>query len=89
MRRIYGSDDLFPDSREHAYHAFETVNYIDCHDSLSSTVAITYRSASWGFFSVEHHGDSGFVKGLDHTFELEVLLIVTTGAILRVRREEV
>ena len=35
MRRIYGSDDLFPDSREHSYHAFQTVNYIDCHDGFT------------------------------------------------------
>ena len=35
MRRIYGSDDLFPDSREHAYHAFQTVNFIDCHDGFT------------------------------------------------------
>ncbi len=27
MRRIYGSDDLFPDSRADAYHAYQTVNY--------------------------------------------------------------
>src|SRR5271169_4964836 len=32
MRRIYGSDDLFPDSRESAYHAYQSVNYIASHD---------------------------------------------------------
>ena len=35
MRRIYGSDDLFPDSKDHAYHAFQTVNYVDCHDGFT------------------------------------------------------
>jgi isoamylase len=35
MRCIYGSDDLFPDSREHAYHAFQTVNYVDSHDGFT------------------------------------------------------
>ena len=35
MRRIYGSDDLFPDSRSDAYHAFQTVNYINSHDGFT------------------------------------------------------
>jgi len=32
MRRLYGSDDLFPDDRMHAYHAWRGVNYVTCHD---------------------------------------------------------
>jgi glycogen operon protein len=43
MRRIYGSDDLFPDSREHAYHAFQTVNYIDCHDGFTLYDLVSYH----------------------------------------------
>jgi isoamylase len=43
MRRIYGSDDLFPDSREHAYHAFQTVNYIDCHDGFTLYDLVSYN----------------------------------------------
>jgi isoamylase len=35
MRRIYGSDDLFPDSRADAYHAFQSVNYFDSHDGFT------------------------------------------------------
>jgi glycogen operon protein len=35
MRRIYGSDDLFPDSRDHAYHAYQTVNYVTSHDGFT------------------------------------------------------
>src|SRR5208282_3721142 len=31
MRRLYGSDDLFPDSRSDAYHAFQSVNFINSH----------------------------------------------------------
>jgi len=42
MRRIYGSDDLFPDSRDHAYHAFQTVNYIDCHDGFTLYDLVSY-----------------------------------------------
>ena len=39
--------------------------------------------------NVEHYGDSGFVKGLDHILEFDMVLIIAMGAILRVRREEV
>jgi len=48
MRRIYGSDDLFPDSREHSYHAFQTVNYIDCHDGFTLYDLASYnRKNNW------------------------------------------
>ncbi len=43
MRRIYGSDDLFPDSREHSYHAFQTLNYIDCHDGFTLYDLVSYN----------------------------------------------
>ncbi|MGA9804015.1 MAG: isoamylase [Terriglobales bacterium] len=43
MRCIYGSDDLFPDGREHAYHAFQTVNYIDCHDGFTLYDLVSYN----------------------------------------------
>ena len=35
LQRIYGSDDLFPDDRLHAYHAYQTVNYVTSHDGLT------------------------------------------------------
>jgi isoamylase len=43
MRRIYGSDDLFPDSRGHVYHAYQTVNYIDCHDGFTLYDLVSYN----------------------------------------------
>jgi glycogen operon protein len=43
MRRIYGSDDLFPDSRAHAYHAYQTVNYIDSHDGFTLYDLVSYN----------------------------------------------
>jgi glycogen operon protein len=43
MRRIYGSDDLFPDSRGDAYHAYQTVNYIDSHDGLTLYDLVSYN----------------------------------------------
>jgi len=43
MRRIYGSDDLFPDTREDAYHAFQTVNYINSHDGFTLYDLVSYN----------------------------------------------
>ena len=43
MRRIYGSDDLFPDSRIDAYHAYQTVNYIDSHDGFTLYDLVSYN----------------------------------------------
>src|SRR5208283_1161835 len=43
MRRIYGSDDLFPDSLAHAYHPYQTVNYIDAHDGFTLYDLVSYN----------------------------------------------
>jgi isoamylase len=34
MRRLYGSDDLFPDEGEQVYRPFQGVSFIDCHDGF-------------------------------------------------------
>ena len=48
MRRIYGSDDLFPDSRAEAYHAYQTVNYVDSHDGFTLYDLVSYdRKRNW------------------------------------------
>ena len=39
---------------------------------------------------IEHDGDACFVESLDHTFEFKMLpIVITSGGILRMRREEV
>jgi len=43
MRRIYGSDDLFPDNRADAYHAYQSVNYIDAHDGFTLYDLVSYN----------------------------------------------
>ncbi|CAG0928546.1 isoamylase [Thermoflexales bacterium] len=35
MRRLYGSDDLFPNTLLDACHPYQTVNFIDCHDGFN------------------------------------------------------
>jgi len=43
MRRIYGSDDLFPDSRTDAYHAYQSVNYLTSHDGFTLYDLVAYN----------------------------------------------
>src|SRR5271155_1390573 len=44
MRRIYGSDDFFPDDRAGAYHAYQSVNYVTSHDGFTLYDLISYNS---------------------------------------------
>jgi glycogen operon protein len=43
MRRLYGSDDLFPDDRMNAYHAHQSVNYITSHDGFTLYDLVAYN----------------------------------------------
>jgi isoamylase len=59
MRRLYGSDDLFPDDREHSYRPFQSVNYVTCHDGLTLCDLVSYtreEDLSWG---CGHEGADG------------------------------
>ena len=44
MTRLYGSDDLFPDQLLHAYHAYQSVNFVTCHDGYSLYDLVAYNS---------------------------------------------
>ncbi len=43
MRRIYGSDDFFPDNRAEAYHAYQTLNYVTSHDGFTLYDLVSYN----------------------------------------------
>jgi len=43
MRRLYGSDDLFPDDRLNAYHAHQSVNYVASHDGFTLYDLVAYN----------------------------------------------
>jgi glycogen operon protein len=43
MRRIYGSDDLFPDTRAEAYHAYQSLNYVTSHDGFTLYDLVSYN----------------------------------------------
>jgi isoamylase len=44
MRRLYGSDDLFPDDRADAYHAYQSVNFLTSHDGFTLYDLVSYNS---------------------------------------------
>ena len=43
MRRIYGSDDLFPDDLDDAYHAYQSINYLTSHDGFTLYDLVAYN----------------------------------------------
>lgn len=43
MRRLYGSDDLFPDSLMDAYHALQSVNFVTAHDGFCLYDLVSYN----------------------------------------------
>lgn len=44
MRRLYGSDDLFPDQLELNYRPFQSVNYICSHDGFCLRDLVSYNN---------------------------------------------
>jgi len=57
MRRLYGSDDLFPDSRAEAYHAYQSVNYITSHDGFTLYDLVSYNQKhNWKNGNNNHDG---------------------------------
>jgi glycogen operon protein len=43
MRRLYGSDDLFPDDLMEAYHPYQSVNYVTSHDGFTLYDQVSYN----------------------------------------------
>ena len=43
MQRLYGSDDLFPDDRQNAFHAYQSVNYVASHDGFTLYDLVSYN----------------------------------------------
>jgi isoamylase len=44
MTRLYGSDDLFPDHLMDSYHAYQSVNFVTCHDGFSLYDLVAYNN---------------------------------------------
>jgi glycogen operon protein len=43
MRRLYGSDDLFPDDLPNAYHPHQSINYVTSHDGFTLYDLVAYN----------------------------------------------
>ena len=68
MRRLYGSDDLFPDDRMNAYHPYQSVNYITSHDGFTLYDLVAYnQKRNWA----NGHGNT---DGTDGELQLELRL---------------
>ncbi len=55
MQRLYGSDDLFPDSLMDSYHAYQSVNFITAHDGFTLYDLVSYN---YKHNEVNGHGNS-------------------------------
>ena len=58
MSRLYGSSDLFPDDLMNAYHPYQSVNYVTCHDGFSLYDLVSYN---------EKHNEANGHKNQDGT----------------------
>ena len=44
ITRLYGSDDLFPDTLQDAYHAYLSINFVTCHDGFNLYDLVSYNT---------------------------------------------
>ncbi len=58
MTRLYGSDDIFPDQVTHAYHAYQSVNFITSHDGFCMYDLVSYNTK---------HNEANGERGADGT----------------------
>ena len=48
VRRLYGSDDLFPDTLEDAFRPFQCINFVTAHDGFSLYDLVSYdKKRNW------------------------------------------
>ncbi len=86
MRRIYGSDDLFPDSRIDAYHAYQSVNFVTSHDGFTLYDLVSYdRKRNWANGNNNQDGvDDNYSWNCGHEGDDAV-----PSAVLELRRRQV
>ena len=86
MRRIYGSDDLFPDNRADAYHAYQSLNFVTSHDGFTLYDLVSYnRKRNWANGNNNQDGmDDNYSWNCGHEGEEAV-----PSAVLALRRKQV
>ncbi len=86
MRRIYGSDDLFPDDLHNAKHPYQSVNYCASHDGFTLYDSVAYE---------QKHNEANGANNLDGPAENLSWNCGFEGdagapsAVLRLRRQQV
>jgi glycogen operon protein len=86
MRRLYGSDDLFPDGLEETYRPYQSVNYVTSHDGFCLYDLVAYDR--------KHNEANGFANtdGLTENFSWNTGWEGDEGApaeVLHLRRRQV
>jgi isoamylase len=86
MRRIYGSDDFFPDSRADAYHAYQSVNFVTSHDGFTLYDLVSYnQKRNWTNGHNNQDGtDDNYSWNCGHEGDEG-----TTAAVLELRRKQI
>ena len=86
MRRIYGSDDFFPDSRAEAYHAYQSINYVTSHDGFTLYDLVAYnQKRNWANGQSNQDGmDANYSWNSGHEGDDGV-----PGEVLALRRKQV
>ena len=59
MTRLYGSTDLFPDTKMDAFRRYQSINYVDCHDGQNMHDLVSYTSDSQHGWDSGHAGSDG------------------------------
>ncbi len=60
MTRVYGSSDIFPDDLFHAYHPYQSINYITSHDGFTLFDLVSFNTKNnWanGHNNTDGHND--------------------------------
>jgi glycogen operon protein len=60
MTRLYGSDDVFPDTMPDSCHPYQTVNYVDSHDGPTLYDLVAYNSGEG--WNCGQEGDVGVAE---------------------------
>jgi len=73
LQRVYGSDDLFPDDLLHAYHAFQSVNYVTSHDGFTLYDLVSYAQPRNRDGPAENYSSSSGHEGDDAPPDVMIL----------------
>lgn len=85
MTRLYGSADLFPDDRPHAYHPSQSVNYVTSHDGFTLYDLVSYDCKNnWANGHDNKDGHDDFSWNCDWEGDEQV-----PAEVMRLRKQQV